>query len=69
MNYIIIELQTQNGTTAVVTPAVYSDAIEAEAAFLQKCASARLSGLPCHSVTLLKQTGEIVARKSFEVNA
>ena len=66
MNYIIIEAQTQNGATAVVTPAVYSDCVEAEAVFLEKCAYARRSGLPCHSVTLLKQTGEIVARKCFE---
>ena len=66
MNYIIIEAQTNNGTTAIVTPAVYSDHIEAEAVFLEKCAYARRSGLSCHSVTLLKQTGEIVARKCFE---
>ena len=66
MNYIIIEAQTNNGTTAIVPPAVYSDPIEAEAVFLEKCAYARRSGLACHSVTLLKQTGEIVARKAFE---
>ena len=65
MNYVIIEMQTQSGSTAVVTPVTYSDAIQAEAAFLQKCAYARTSGLPCHSVTLLEQTGKVVARKSF----
>lgn len=65
MNYIIIEAQTNNGTTAIVTPAVYSDPIEAEAVFLEKCAYARRSGISCHSVTLLDQEGKIVARKCF----
>lgn len=66
MNYIIIEAQTNNGTTAIVTPAVYSDAVEAEAVFLEKCAYARRSGLPCHSVTLMDQEGAIIARKCFK---
>jgi len=65
MNYIIIEAQTTSGTTAIVTPAVYSDAITAEARFLEKCAYARMSGLDCHSVTLMDQTGKVIARKSF----
>jgi hypothetical protein len=67
MNYIIIEAQTQNNATAVVTPIpVYGDRVEAEAVFLEKCAYARRSGLPCHSVTLLDQEGAIVARKCFK---
>ena len=66
MNYIIIEAQTSNNTTAIVTPVVYGDPIEAEAVFLEKCAAARRSGLDCHSVTLLKQTGEVAARKAYE---
>lgn len=67
MSYIIIEAQTQNNTTAVVTPIpVYNDRIEAEAVFLEKCAYARRSGLPCHSVTLLDEEGAVVARKCFK---
>lgn len=66
MNYIIIEAQTSNGTTAIVTPAVYSDRIEAEAVFLEKCAYARRSGLDVHSVTLLDQEGQVIARKCFK---
>jgi len=65
MNYIIIEAQTSNGTTAVVTPAVYADAVEAEAVFLEKCAYARRSGLDAHSVALLDEDGKVHARKSF----
>lgn len=66
MNYIIIEAQTSNGTTAIVTPAVYSDVVEAEAVFLEKCAYARRSGLDAHSVTLLDQEGKVIARKCFK---
>lgn len=65
MNYVIIEQQTTNGATAVVTPATYDNLIQAEAAFLQKAAYARLSGLDCHSVVLLDQEGKAIARKSF----
>lgn len=65
MNYIIIEQQTTNGSTVIVTPAIYDNLIQAEAAFLQKASYARLSGLDCHSVALLDQEGKIVARKSF----
>lgn len=69
MNYIVIEMQTNaQGQTAIVTPAVYSDAVQAEAAFLEKCMYARLSGLPMHSVVLLGQDGKAVARKCFTVN-
>lgn len=68
MNYIIIEMQTNDqGQTAIVTPLTYDDAINAEAVFLEKCAYARRSGLPCHSVVLLDQTGKQIARKAFEV--
>lgn len=65
MNYVIIEQQTTNGSTAIVTPATYDNLIQAEAAFLQKASYARLSGLDCHSVTLLDQEGKVIARKSF----
>lgn len=66
MNYIIIEAQTDNGATAIVTPAVYNDAIEAEAVFLEKCAYARRSGLDCHTVVLLDEEGKQLARKTFK---
>ncbi len=67
MNYIIIEAQTSNGATAVVPPVAYSDAVEAEAVFLEKCAYARRSGLPAHTVILMDQEGQVIARKCFKV--
>ena len=66
MNYVILEQQTTNGSTAVVTPETYDSLIQAEAAFLQKAAYARLSGLDCHSVALIDQEGKLIARKSFQ---
>ena len=66
MNYVIIEMQTTSGTTAVVTPVTYDNAISAEAAFLTKCAAARVSGLDVHSVDLLDEEGKVIARKCYK---
>ena len=66
MNYIVIEAQTSNGQTAIVTPATFDNNVDAEADFLTKCAYARRSGLPKHSVTLLNDEGAVVARKCFK---
>lgn len=66
MNYIIIEAQTTDGTTSIVPPLVYDDRIEAEAVFFEKLAYARRSGLDAHSVILLDQEGQVIARKCFK---
>lgn len=69
MSRIIIEMQTTNGATAVVTPiSAYTDAqaVEAEAVFLEKCAAARRSHVAVHSVTLLDEEGKVLARKCYE---
>lgn len=66
MNYIIIEMQTDSqGTTSIVTPVVYDNDEVAESEFLFKGGYARRSGLPCHSVVLLDQTGKQIARLSY----
>lgn len=68
MSRVIIEMQTNNGQTAIVTPIPsYADAqdTEAEAVFLEKCAAARRSSVQTHTVVLLDHEGKIVARKSF----
>lgn len=66
MNRVIIEMQTSNGTTAVVPPVAYTDAIEAEAVFLEKCAYARRSGLDAHTVMLVDEEGGVIAKKCFK---
>lgn len=65
MNRVIIEMQTTNGSTAVVPPVAYNDPIEAEAVFLEKCAYARRSGLDVHTVVLLDNEGTVIAKKCF----
>ena len=66
MNYTIIEMQTTNGSTAIVTPVTYDNNISAEAAFLTKAAAARVSGLDVHSVSLLDEEGKVIARKCYK---
>lgn len=66
MNYIIIEAQTTEGTTAICPPLTYGDRIEAEAVFFEKLAYARRSGLDAHSVILLDQEGQVIAKKCFK---
>ena len=38
------------------------------AAFLTKCAAARVSGLDVHSVSLLNEEGKVIARKCYKAN-
>lgn len=65
MSYVIIEMQTSNGTTAVVPPVTYTDPVEGEAVFLEKCAVARRSGLDTHTVVLLDHEGNMKAKKKY----
>lgn len=69
MNYVIIEMQTSNGSTAIVTPATYANAITAEATFLQTCAAARVSGLDAHTVVLMDEEGKQIAKKCFKTES
>lgn len=58
MNYIINEYQTTNGATAIVTPAQTSDPNEADSIYHSKLASAAISSVPVHSVTLDTEDGQ-----------
>lgn len=66
MNYIVLEIQTSNGTTTLLPPLVYEDRIEAEAVFLEKCAAARRSGLAVHTAVLMDNEGKQIAKKVFK---
>ena len=66
MNRVIIEMQTNEGSTVVVPPVVYTDVIEAEAVFLEKCAYARRSKLDVHTVMLVDEEGAVKAKKRFK---
>ena len=56
MNYLTIELQTNNGTTAnIVTQ--QNDLAAAESAYYSICASAVISSVEVHSIVLMDETG------------
>lgn len=66
MNYIIIETQTTNGVTAVVTPVVKTSYNEAEQEYHSKLSFAAVSTVPLHSVTMLTERGNIVKYECYD---
>lgn len=56
MNYIIIESQTTNGTTAII-PVVKSTFETAMQEYHTKCAYAAVSQVPLHAVSLIMENG------------
>lgn len=56
-NYILQEMQTTNGTTALIPAVVYTDRAQAESAFHMVCASACLSSVPVHTVAVFTEEG------------
>lgn len=65
MNYIIIEQQTTNGVTAVVTPVVKTNYNEAEQEYHYKLSFAAVSTVPLHSVTMLTERGSLVKYEAY----
>ena len=59
MNYIIIETQTTNGVTAVLTE-IKSDFFKAEAEYHRRLSAAAESNVPIHSVTMITERGNEV---------
>ena len=67
--YIINEYQTTNGTTAIVTPVTKVDLHEAESAYHSKLASAAISNVEIHSVTLETEDGFQLKRECYKHTA
>lgn len=65
MTYIIIEMQTTAGTTAIVPPATYSDRNQAEAAFHTILAAAAVSAVEEHTAVMLTSDGRIVRSECY----
>lgn len=67
MNYVVIELQTNNGATSAL---VYSDPEwdwnHACSVYFQKLSYAATSSVDVHSVVLLSEDGEKLLSMSFE---
>lgn len=66
MNYIIIEAQTTDGVTSVITPVVKTDFNHAEQEFHSKLSFAAVSNIPLHSVTMLNERGQIVKYEAYD---
>ena len=65
--YIINEYQTDlNNHTAIVTPATEADAKNALSVFYTRCASAAVSAVPYHTVTLEYHNGNQIKCELFE---
>lgn len=60
MTYIILEMQTSGGVTAVVTPSTYVNRNTAEQAFHLAASAAAVSAVEEHTVALLTSDGKLV---------
>ena len=65
MNYIIVESQTTNGTTAVLHT-IKTDYFAAEAEYHSKLAYAAASAVPLHAVTMLTENGKMVKYEAYD---
>ena len=64
--YILQEIQTENGNTALLPALTYADKNEAESAYHTKLASAAISSVDVHTVVLFDEHGNVVRREFYE---
>lgn len=69
MNYIVIEIQTNAGTSAIVPPVLFTDRNAAEAQFHTMLAAAAVSAVEIHSVVMLTEDGRIVRTECYRHSA
>ena len=65
MNYIVIELQTIDGTTSAITN-VYSSYPLAEQAYHTILAAAAVSDVTIHSASMLTERGNLVKYECYD---
>lgn len=64
--YILQEIQTENGTTALVPAATYSDRNAAEAAYHSILAAAAVSSVDVHTALLYDEHGNVIRCETYE---
>ena len=65
--FIIMEIQTNNGIAAIVTPIQTAQTQnEAFSNYHSILAVAATSNVECHTAMILNERGEFIARESFE---
>lgn len=68
MNYIVIEMQTNAGTTAQLTT-VHADYAHAEQQYHTILAAAAVSEIPLHSAAMLTERGNLVKYECYDRTA
>lgn len=68
MNFIVVEAQTNDGTTALLT-SVHATQNEAESKYHLVLSAAAVSNLPRHSAALLDETGYCLKSQCYEHEA
>ena len=66
--YIVIEMQTNNGTTAIVPPVTFDDINKAYQKYYQILSAAAVSSVPTHTAIILTERGDVVRVEHFEHN-
>ena len=64
--YIVQEMQTTGGQTALVPAATYTDRNEADSAFHLKLGSAAVSSVGVHTVIMYDEHGNVLRREYYE---
>lgn len=64
--YIIQEIQTTNGSTALLPAITKADRTEAESVFHSILASAAISSVGVHAVLLYDEHGNVLRREFYE---
>lgn len=66
--YIVIEMQTNNGTTAIVPPVTFENINQAYQKYYQVLSAAAVSSVPTHTAIILTERGDVVRVEHFEHN-
>ena len=64
--FILQEIQTTNGNSALIEPRTFSSRHEAEQAYHTALAAAAVSNVTVHAVVLLDEHGDTVRREFYE---
>ena len=64
--YIIQEIQTTGGQTALLPAVTFTDRNEAESAFHLKLGSAAVSSVEVHTVLMYDEHGNVLRREYYE---
>ena len=68
MNYIVVELQTTDGTTALLTN-TYADKAQAEQKYHTVLAAAAVSAVGVHACAMLTEDGRLVKNECYRHTA